>query len=234
MPTTPPGESQIEALIHDLSRAEVAEDAFNEYAPGDVNNARRRDNLRRYLQVMAARKPATLLVLEAPGYRGCRLTGVPVTSRKILLEGAPALRIFGADAGFSDVTDAGFERVYGEQSATILWGTLADLGTLPFIWNTFPFHPHKREQPLSNRKPRSVEIKLGTLFLRRIMQEWQFEQVIAVGNVAHQTLQAEGFVCAQSAAPGPRRQERVCRRLEGAAFSRRLRGKGVGNDFVRR
>ena len=234
MPTTPPGESQIEALIHDLSRAEVAEDAFNEYAPGDVNNARRRDNLRRYLQVMAARKPATLLVLEAPGYRGCRLTGVPVTSRKILLEGAPALRIFGADAGFSDVTDAGFERVYGEQSATILWGTLADLGTLPFIWNTFPFHPHKREQPLSNRKPRTAEVKLGAVFLRQIMQEWQFEQVIAVGNVAHQTLQAEGFVCAKVRHPAHGGKNDFVAGLNALLSVGACRGKGVGNDFVRR
>ena len=72
---------------------------------------------------MAARAPRTLLVMEAPGYRGCRLTGVPVTSRKVLLEGVPALQIFGAAAGYRDVADAGFERVYSEQSATIVWNT---------------------------------------------------------------------------------------------------------------
>ena len=72
-----------------------------------------------------------LLLMEAPGYRGCRLTGVPVTSRKVLLEGAPALDIFGRQAGFRDVADVGFERVYGEQSATIVWNTLSDLGALP-------------------------------------------------------------------------------------------------------
>ncbi len=190
-----PTDSQIDALIDALAQAELAPDAFNEYAPGAADNALRRANLRLYLQAMAQRQPKTLLVLEAPGYRGCRLTGVPVTSRKILLEGLPSLQLFGRGAGFRDVADVGFERVYGEQSATILWGALVDLGALPFIWNSFPFHPHKAGQPLSNRRPRAAEIALGVRFLRRLLADWHFERIVAVGNVAHATLQAEGFDC---------------------------------------
>ena len=76
-----PSDSQIETLIHDLSTAELPTDAFNEYAADDENNAIRRANLRLYLGAMAARQPKSLLVMEAPGYRGCRLTGVPVTSQ---------------------------------------------------------------------------------------------------------------------------------------------------------
>ena len=108
-----PSNRQIDALIRELAAAQLADDAFNQYAPGDANNAVRRSNLRLYLQAMAARRSTTLLVMEAPGYRGCRLTGVPVTSRKVLLEGLPALKLFGREAGFRDVNDAGFERVYG-------------------------------------------------------------------------------------------------------------------------
>ena len=186
-------EQAINAFIRELSRVALAPDAFNEYAPGDANNAIRRANLRLYLQAMAASEPATLLVMEAPGYRGCRLTGVPVTSRKHLLEGVPALDMFGAEAGYCDVSDAGFERVYGEQSATIVWGALAVLHALPFIWNTFPFHPHRAGQALSNRKPRKPETELGVTFLRRLLELWRFERVIAVGNVAYQTLNAEGI-----------------------------------------
>lgn len=186
-------ESHIDALIDDLSAVQPARDAVNEYAPGDANNAIRRANLRRYLRTMAERRPTALLVLEAPGYRGCRLTGVPVTSRKVLLTGVRTLGMFGAAAGYRDVTDSGFERVYGEQSATIVWGTLASLQALPLIWNTFPFHPHRAGQPLSNRRPRSAEIQLGREFLRRVLALWRFERVIAVGNVAHETLNAEGI-----------------------------------------
>lgn len=181
-------ESQIDALIRELSLAPLRSHAFNQYAPGDENNAIRQANLRLYLLAMAARNPTTLLVMEAPGYRGCRLTGVPVTSRKVLLEGLPGLGIFGREAGFRDVADAGYERVYGEQSATIVWSTLSDLGALPLIWNAFPFHPHPAGKPDGNRRPRAQEIALGAEFLRRILAIWDFEQVIAVGNVAYETL----------------------------------------------
>ena len=183
-----PDDNQIDALIHDLSGAKTASDAFNQYAPGDANNAIRRSNLRLYLRALATGRAESLLLMEAPGYRGCRLTGVPVTSRKVLLDRLPALGIFGREAGFRDVADAGFERVHGEQSATIVWNALADLRALPVIWNAFPFHPHRAGEPLSNRKPRLGELVLGAEFLRRILAMWGFEQVIAVGNVAHETL----------------------------------------------
>ncbi|MCY3779656.1 MAG: uracil-DNA glycosylase [Chloroflexi bacterium] len=194
----PPSKKQIDALLVDLSFTRLATaDAVNQYAPGDEDNAIRRANLRLYLRAMSERKSAALLLMEAPGYRGCRLTGIPVTSRKVMLEGLPALNMFGADAGFRDVSDSGFEAVYGEQSATIVWGALADLKTLPFIWNTFPFHPHKAGQSLSNRKPRRSEIELGSAFLLRVLELWRFDTVIAVGNVAQETLVAQGIDCAK-------------------------------------
>ena len=79
-----PSLDQIDALIAVLAKGETAADAFNEYARDHDNNALRRANLRCYLRAMAERMPDTLLVMEAPGYRGCRLTGVPVTSRKLI------------------------------------------------------------------------------------------------------------------------------------------------------
>ncbi len=184
----PPAFEDIDAFIYDLSQAQLSAEVFNEYAPGDQNNAIRRANLRLYLRAMTAWAPRTLLVMEAPGYRGCRLTGVPVTSRKVLLEGLPALRLFGVDAGYRDVDDVGFERVYGEQSATIVWETLTRLQALPLIWNTFPFHPHQAGRPLSNRRPRKAETELGAAFLLRLLELWRFELIIAVGNVAYDTL----------------------------------------------
>lgn len=182
-------------MIRDLSNAACSPDACNEYALGDANNAVRRANLRLYLRAMSRRRSNTLLVMEAPGYRGCRLTGVPVTSRKVLLEGVPALRMFGREAGYRDVDDAGFERVYGEQSATIVWNALSALAAAPMIWNAFPFHPHIAGRPLSNRKPRADEIELGAIFLARVVSAWDFERIIAVGNVACDTLQDLGLDC---------------------------------------
>lgn len=188
-----PTPDQMECLILALAGAETADDAFNEYALNCPANALRRRNLRQYLRVMAERMPDSLLLMEAPGYRGCRLTGVPVTSRNLIRDGLPELEMFGLDRGYCDVNEAGFERIYGEQTATIVWGTLADLRKLPFIWNAFPFHPHKHGQPLSNRRPRAAEIQLGTSLLQMVMRLWRFERVIAVGNVAYQSLGSAGI-----------------------------------------
>lgn len=185
MPLT---EQQIDALIDTLAQSETSTDTYNEYAPSNSNNAIRRTNLKLYLQTMTDRMPKTLMVMEAPGYRGCRLTGVPVTSRKVLLEGVPELDMFGEEKGFRNVEEDGFERVYGEQSATIVWGTLANLAVVPFIWNTFPFHPHKKGKPLTNRKPRKAETRLGGEILQHVIDLWTFEQIIAIGNVAYDTM----------------------------------------------
>lgn len=189
--------SQIDTFIENLATAPTAPDATNEYAhTDDPNNTIRRDNLRRYLNHMAGRSPRAMIVMEAPGYRGCRLTGVPVTSRKVLLEGVPELAIFGTEQGYQNVDDAGFERIYGEQSATIVWGTLTDLGVLPLIWNTFPFHPHKPDQPLTNRRPRKDEMTQGAGFLRTLLDLFVPQMVVAIGNVAHETLtQTVGLDC---------------------------------------
>lgn len=178
----------INAFIERLAQAEIAADAYNEYAYGNPFNDLRRANFQRYLLAMSEHQPKTMLVMEAPGYRGCRLTGVPVTSRKLLLQGVPELGMFGQGRGFVDVPEPGFEHIQGEQSATIVWGALAEIGIVPLIWNTFPFHPHRLNQPLTNRKPRQPEVILGLSFLQELMAIFQPVQVIAVGNVAEAVL----------------------------------------------
>ena len=186
-------------LVADLASQQITgSTVFNQYQSGDnPDNAIRRANLRCYLHAMTQRRPDCLLVLEAPGYRGSRLTGVPVTSRKMLLKGVPQLGLFGEAQGYQNVADSGFETVYGEQSATIVWGTLAQLGQAPLIWNSFPFHPHQPGEPRSNRKPRKTETDLGCEYLHRIITMFQPQTLIAIGNVAHETLTRMGFICAK-------------------------------------
>ncbi len=186
----------IASFIDQLAAAPTAPDAYNEYAYGDNPfNALRRENFQRYLQDMTHQQPTALLVMEAPGYRGCRLTGVPVTSRKILIEGLPALNLFGTHNGYQNVPEPGFESIQGEQSATIVWGILQELKTIPLIWNTFPFHPHKLDLPLTNRKPRQPEVRQGAIFLQAMLDLFQPKQIIAVGNVAESSLKEMGHTC---------------------------------------
>ncbi len=175
----------IDSFIAQLAAAPTVPDAHNPYAGEDANTALRRANLRLYLHTLAQRRPSVMLVMEAPGYRGCRITGVPVTSRKIVQEGLPGLGLFGAAHGYGTTDDVGFERVWGEQSATIVWETMARLGCVPLIWNTYPFHPHEMGKPLTNRAPRRPEVAQGLPFLQTLIALFAPTQIIAVGNVAH-------------------------------------------------
>jgi len=185
----------IDNFIKQLAAETFGDDVYNEYAPNNPNNLIRQANFRRYLQAMEKRSPKQMMVMEAPGYRGCRLTGVPVTSRKILLEGVPELDMFGTDKGYQATDDVGFENVYGEQSATIVWGTLLEIGHVPLIWNTFPFHPRKAGEQRSNRKPRKSETTIGIKYLEQIIAHFQPKTIIAIGNVAHETLSSMGIDC---------------------------------------
>lgn len=176
------------AFVDRLARAETRADAFNQYAYGNVYNDIRRANLQRYLDQMTALAPGTMLVMEAPGYRGMRLTGVPVASRKLLTRGVPELGLFGSDNGYCDVPEPGFERVNGEASATAVWGTLAARGSAALVWNAYPFHPHQPGLPLTNRKPRRGETETGSVFLRDLIDVFKPQTIIAVGNVADESL----------------------------------------------
>jgi uracil-DNA glycosylase len=186
---------KIDALIEALAGAKVAPDAYNQYAPGDENNDIRRHNLRLYFQQMVERQPSMLFVAEAPGYRGCRLTGIPLVSRKFLIEGIPQLEMFGAARGYVAPNDPGFENIQGEQSATIVWNTLLEYGVVPIIWSAFPFHPHQPDKALTNRAPRRDEVTAGKVFLQMVLNLFDYKRVVAVGNVSEGSLQSLGIDC---------------------------------------
>lgn len=89
-------DADIAAYVRRLSRVDAGPSAFNPFA-GRSGGARiRRRNLELYLSAMRARAPHTLLLGEAPGYRGMRITGVPFTNRTILTSGTAAFGLFGA------------------------------------------------------------------------------------------------------------------------------------------
>lgn len=182
----------IDTFVTALAAVPVAADSFNQYAPPDPNNAIRRHNLTRYLTQMLALRPPALLLMEAPGYRGCRLTGIPVTSR-VMLTGAHPMGWFGVANGYQLPEDAGFEDVRGEQTSTIVWTTLAQLNVTPLIWSSYPFHPHQPDNPRSNRPPRKAEVALGRQFVGQIAALFTPQIVVAVGNVAVATLSELGI-----------------------------------------
>jgi len=124
--------------------------------------------------------PEFILAGEAPGYAGCRYSGVAFTSERLLGEGVipriPALssRLSTRRLPFS------------EPSATIVWKTLYRLGIeeRTILWNALQLHPHRADNLWSNRTPTPSEISLGEPALRILIAAFPSAKIIAVGKKA--------------------------------------------------
>jgi uracil-DNA glycosylase len=136
-------------------------DTWNFYREGP-GAALRRDRLAAYLE--ARRDAAWLLVGEAPGYRGARISGLPFTSERQLTGAGPA-----------------------EATATIVQRVLAELGVADqvLLWNVVPTHPGTAT---SNRPPTAREVAAGRVFAEELAQG---RRVVAIGRIAHAALGAD-------------------------------------------
>lgn len=170
-----------------LASTAVPENVFNPYAGQSEAALICRANLTHYLTLMQERRPTVLLLGEAPGYRGCRLTGIPFSSEHTLA----SIPFFRAADGFQKSISGSAPR--REASAHIVWQTLGDLAVLPVLWNAFPFHPHRPGQAESNRSPLVGEIVLGEPFTRELLASFPIETVVAVGKKPSQALARWGI-----------------------------------------
>jgi uracil-DNA glycosylase len=158
-------------------------------------NARRRQNLAIYLQEMLERSPKVLLLGEAPGFRGMRITGVPFTNRTMFEGPANSFGLFGPGKGYLLPPEAA--GVAAEPTATVMWEVLAELNFLPLLWSACPWHTHVPGRPQSNRTPTVAEAGLGTPFWQALTELFGIETVVAVGNVAHRGLLGSGVDAAK-------------------------------------
>jgi uracil-DNA glycosylase family 4 len=143
-------------LVDRLAAARIGR-TYNQYAASRLL----RERLRSYLD--ARRSAEFVLVGEAPGYRGARVSGIPFTSERQLTGAGPA-----------------------EATATIVHRVLAALGVEDdvLLWNVVPTHPGTEA---SNRRPTRTEIERATPFLREIVAG---RRAIAVGRLAAAALDA--------------------------------------------
>jgi hypothetical protein len=178
-------------LVDSLAALPGSDGLFNPYTPQDDPGASiRRANLLRYLADMQSRQPRILLLFEAPGYRGCALSGIPVTSERIMLRGIGKWELFGA--GYR--ATSGHPQGVSEMTATILWTALVEhIEQPPLIWNTVPLHPHRPGERRSNRPPTKEEERLGLPFIDTILSLFDFEIIGAVGRVAQRALDGMGY-----------------------------------------
>jgi hypothetical protein len=127
---------------------------FNFYRDG-AGAGLRRTRLREYLE--AHQSSPLLLVGEAAGYRGARISGIPFTSERQLTGRGAA-----------------------EATATIVQRVLAELELDALCWNVVPTHPGTAT---SNRRPTAAEVAAARPFLDRLARD---RRVIAVGRLAAQ------------------------------------------------
>jgi uracil-DNA glycosylase len=144
-------------LVDRLARARIGE-TYNQYA----GSPHLRDRLGSYLE--ARRAAEVVLVGEAAGYRGARVSGIPFTSERQLTGSGPA-----------------------EATATIVHRVLAELGVEDevLLWNVVPTHPHRPGEPESNRQPTRAEVRVAMRFLGELRTG---RRPIAVGRLAHAVL----------------------------------------------
>ncbi len=144
-------------------------------------------NLRFYLEAMLQIDgPKILLVGEAPGYKGCKLTGIPFSSGEIFQRfDHPLLQQLSQQIKIKDLS--------GENTATIVWEYLTAKGVTPLFWNSFPFHPHHHGNPLTNRAPNAGEIQQGIGYLQTIGKIYQPDIIAGIGS--------KGTRCANLAFP---------------------------------
>jgi uracil-DNA glycosylase len=185
----------VTASLHDfvqrLAAVETGPACNNFFSHAVPENALRRQNLVIYLQEMLDLRPGVLLVGEAPGFRGMRITGVPFTNRTILEGPANKFGLFGPGKGYELPPEAA--GVAAEPTATVLWQVLEEVDFLPLLWSAFPWHPHQPGRPLSNRTPKPSETKVGTPFWQELAALFGISSIVAVGNVAQHSLQRSGL-----------------------------------------
>jgi uracil-DNA glycosylase len=136
--------------MHELAAARIGA-TFNQYA----DSALRRERLGAYLEARSGAR--ILLVGEAAGYRGARVSGLPFTSERQLTGSGPA-----------------------EATATIVHRVLEALGAGEdvLLWNVVPTHPGTET---TNRSPTAAEVADARRFLEVLADG---RRVVAVGRVA--------------------------------------------------
>ncbi|MDF2547651.1 MAG: uracil-DNA glycosylase-like protein [Anaerosolibacter sp.] len=184
---------KLKNFVEELATTEVTPNVYNQYAYEFIENEVRRNNLLIYLKQMCKHKPKIILVGEAPGYRGCRLTGVPFTSEHLLINNMTGLDLFGKEVGYRLAVEK--DKLLKEATATIIWETLLKYDIISLSWNAFPFHPHKKGEPQSNRAPLKGELLMGERPLLGMIEMYNIKQVVAVGGKAEQTLNKLNIPC---------------------------------------
>lgn len=138
-----------------------------------------KDNLANYLHHLSTVSIDVMLVGEAPGYRGCALTGIPFTDEIQLTmpENYYAL------GNWKRSDNCGITK---ERTASEIWLCIRNHNIIPLMWNVFPFHPYKGGAEASNRTPTSDELREGFEYVTDLKTIFGIDEshIFAIGRKA--------------------------------------------------
>lgn len=170
------------AFVRAMSEIRLPE-VFNPYADTCAVYDRagapaiRRRNLRTLLVAAQELEIDTIWMGRDLGYRGGRRTGLALTDERHL----PAMSQIYPGSQAASATN-GPEVV--ERTATEIWAVLALLDKPPLLWNVFPFHPHERNEPFTNRKFTSRELR-EVDELNAVLVKWLgIRRIVSIGQDA--------------------------------------------------
>ncbi len=107
------------------------------------------------------------------GYRGGRRTGLAMTDDFSLQTHAHRWNVTGERSTKG--------RMVREQTATSVWRLLDVIEVKVFLWNVFPFHPHRPDSPFSNRSHTSAEGRVGLEVLSELICLLRPRSIVAIG-----------------------------------------------------
>jgi uracil-DNA glycosylase len=163
-------------LLKSLRERPSSSVVFNQY-----RNAHTLDNLELFLDYLFEHRHNVLIIGEAPGYKGCRLTGIPFTSGSVIR--ASRHEIFKRIG--DKITLLQFDT---EATASVFWEFFGTNRLIPILWNAFPFHPRPEGNHDSNRKPTHIEIEEGKRYLLILHQIFCPKKLCSLGRVGQAIL----------------------------------------------
>jgi uracil-DNA glycosylase len=178
--------NQIDNFISRLSSVEKTNNTTNLYFGNSRESEVRKNNLKVYLTKMKTLNPKVLILGEAPGYKGCRLSGIAFTSEKVIFENP-----FFTNDQYQFINKLG--KLESEISATIVWSELSLLHEIPLLWNIFPFHPHLAENVNTNRTPTRAELVEGRNILDELLGIFEIQKILALGRESESKLTKIGI-----------------------------------------
>ncbi len=161
-----------------LTRRSSGSGVFNPYKNEFILN-----NLKHYLEYLYDNKyNEVLLIGEALGFSGGRLTGLPFSSGELIMHSDYEI--------FKDLrSKMEIEVVEGERTASMIWETLSQYNTVPIFWNAFPFHPYQKRKPKSNRAPTQKELQEGRFYIEELVKIFEPKMIASIGRKGQSALQ---------------------------------------------